>query len=584
MAELAVVARAHGIRVLNKARKDALLYQLAHHHCPECERHYAIFLPEKPKQMKQPKSGVDAAVKPEDSVTPVKDDIKPTLHRQSKRSRAKAGDAGRAVTVEDISDHTHFPPPPVTRDLVAEIVDAYCKDLRPQMFQEAGCAVCGRLHLLRELKSLNRGDLNMDILNCPEATRKERKSCEEAIDTIKGPVLEPSCKHICPACESALNKGKMPTAAMANNLWLGAVPPQLLGLTFAEQMLIARIRHNRCLVRVSSGRAKMIANCIMFANPTVKVYNHLPPSREDLSEILAFVFIGHARPTDDDFKRTPMLVRRNRVAAALEWLKLNHGDYADLVISKENLDSYPMSGVPVSVEYKQLDSDSNKIASSMSKFDNDIEDGTEDGACPFTVHGLTGEEYESLSMKALKIRALRHLEQGGKVLAVGHEEEAQSLYHNPQLYPQMFPWLFPYGKGGIGQAVHARKLSEAEHKKNLLLYHDKRFQTDLYFPIVAFNHEQIKSSSNGSFLLAKRQKFDTISKRLLSIKPHVLESISRRMKAGEHVVPVTEDEKHCFSLLDELDHVGGNVQGSLTSKKYMRNEIWSLIAFKGAPS
>ena len=56
------------------------------------------------------------------------------------------------------------------------------------------------------------------------------------------------------------------------------------------------------------------------------------------------------------------------------------------------------------------------------------------------------------------------------------------------------------------------------------------------------------------------------------------------MQNGEKINEPTEEEKACFKLLDDLDHIGGHVQGSLTSKKYMRNEIWSLMAFKGAPS
>ncbi|KAH7905175.1 hypothetical protein BJ138DRAFT_969503, partial [Hygrophoropsis aurantiaca] len=43
-------------------------------------------------------------------------------------------------------------------------------------------------------------------------------------------------------------------------------------------------------------------------------------------------------------------------------------------------------------------------------------------------------------------------------------------------------------------------------------------------------------------------------------------------------------EKACFQLIHDLDHVSGRVQGSITSKKHMRNEIWSLTAAKGAPS
>ena len=37
----------------------------------------------------------------------------------------------------------------------------------------------------------------------------------------------------------------------------------------------------------------------------------------------------------------------------------------------------------------------------------------------------------------------------------------------------------------------------------------------------------------------------------------------------------TDEEKLCFQLIKDLDHVGGHVKGSATSKKYMRNEIWS---------
>ncbi|TFK53514.1 hypothetical protein OE88DRAFT_1625973, partial [Heliocybe sulcata] len=116
------------------------------------------------------------------------------------------------------------------------------------------------------------------------------------------------------------------------------------------------------------------------------------------------------------------------------------------------------------------------------------------------------------------------------------------------------------------------------------MYHDKRFQLDQYFPIIAFNHEQIKSTTTGGFLVADRRSFNTISERLLSVNKFVLAELASRLSKGDKVQPSTEDEKICFQLLHDLDLVGGYVEGSLTSKKYMRNEIWSLIAYKGAPS
>jgi len=45
-----------------------------------------------------------------------------------------------------------------------------------------------------------------------------------------------------------------------------------------------------------------------------------------------------------------------------------------------------------------------------------------------------------------------------------------------------------------------------------------------------------------------------------------------------------EEEKACYSLISDIDHVGGHVPGSITLKKYLRIEIWSLISYIGAPS
>jgi hypothetical protein len=56
------------------------------------------------------------------------------------------------------------------------------------------------------------------------------------------------------------------------------------------------------------------------------------------------------------------------------------------------------------------------------------------------------------------------------------------------------------------------------------------------------------------------------------------------LEDGEKVKPETDEEKSCFQLIKNLDHVCGHVKGSSTSKKYMRNELWSLILFLGAPS
>ncbi|KAH6891704.1 hypothetical protein BKA70DRAFT_1076685, partial [Coprinopsis sp. MPI-PUGE-AT-0042] len=116
------------------------------------------------------------------------------------------------------------------------------------------------------------------------------------------------------------------------------------------------------------------------------------------------------------------------------------------------------------------------------------------------------------------------------------------------------------------------------------MYHDKRFQLDPYFPMIAFNHEQIKSNVDGSFVVSKWGDFESVVHCLQTLNLEVLKTLAERMATGEHVKPSTPDESACFALLKDVDRVGAHADGFLTSKKHMKNEIWSLVANKGAPS
>ena len=371
----------------------------------------------------------------------------------------------------------------------------------------------------------------------------------DTIMPLNGPILAENCDHVCYTCQDFLKKNEMPPESLSNSFWIGPILLILQHLTFAEKMLISRIRHNKCVVNVLSGRAKMTSNVIMFSNPTVKVYHELPPSWHEISEILAFVFQGPVQLNESNIKQTPMLVCRNVVKDMLEWLKLNHVDHKDLYISPDNLNNYPLVGVPVNIKYSKSDLDSgNKIASAVSMCNNEFKDGTTDGPCPFTVHGLTRLEFENMSMDRLKAKALQHLVENGSTLGISYDSKPQSMYDNPQAYPQMFPWLFPYGLEGIGQKCHFPKISEATQKRKLLMYHDKHFQTDFYFLMVAFNHKQLKAGVTGSFLLTKRKMWPGISNCLKSLNHDILKHISNEPSTGPQFLPTTTEEKNCFWL------------------------------------
>ena len=362
---------------------------------------------------------------------------------------------------------TTFPPLPLSKSLAHSVITKACKKMSEKNIEESGCAVCGQLTSLTNLSSLKSVKNFLHVLTAPGVTRQQRLSQEDPIKEYPV-IIDHSCKNVCKSCCSSLQQGKVPKYALAKGLWIGAVPEELSSLRLVEQMLVARVQHSCCSIKIASGMRKMKANAIAFPPPITKIYDMFPPAKDEIEEVLAIMYTGPCKPSAEDFKRTPFLVRRNHVKRALDWLILNHADYVDVHISNSNLESYPEDMPPVSVEFKQLFS--NKTAEGKSVHDIEEEDGTEEGMCSFTVHGLTGEQLKTMSWNEVKAKALHHLNNQGKILAVGHGAQAESIWKNPPLYPQMFPWLFPYGLGGIGSVM---RLSDHEHKKCLLMYHDK---------------------------------------------------------------------------------------------------------------
>ena len=62
-------------------------------------------------------------------------------------------------------------------------------------------------------------------------------------------------------------------------------------------------------------------------------------------------------------------------------------------------------------------SSSNKNPESTSVHDMEEEDGTTEGPCPFTVHGLTGEEISTKTMKTIKTNHVNGHVPGSKSFA-----------------------------------------------------------------------------------------------------------------------------------------------------------------------
>ncbi len=101
----------------------------------------------------------------------------------------------------------------------------------------------------------------------------------------------------------------------------------------------------------------------------------------------------------------------------------------------------------------------------------------------------------------------------------------------------------------------------------------KDFRRIDYFSIFAFNHEQMKDSTTAGFILTKQSSFQDVCDRITNLDHNVLQDITERYRRQEVVKPETAQEKNCFRLLNDLDKVAEKVEGSLTSKRHMCNEL-----------
>ena len=80
-------------------------------------------------------------------------------------------------------------------------------------------------------------------------------------------------------------------------------------------------------------------------------------------------------------------------------------------------------------------------------------------------------------------------------------------------------------------------IAEDTQKRKFLLYYNKHFQCDPYFPMVpvAFNQSQIKSAITGSFLMAAKSRFGDVVDCLNKINSAVLVDIITQLTKGECV-------------------------------------------------
>ncbi|KAJ7091757.1 hypothetical protein C8R44DRAFT_578541, partial [Mycena epipterygia] len=141
----------------------------------------------------------------------------------------------------------------------------------------------------------------------------------------------------------------LPLYSWANGCWVGPMPTALSGLTYAEELVIARAHTTKCWAKLNAGSGPRIlrqraasGNVCIHPHEITTIATTLPRPMSTLYDEIVVIFVSEDQEaTADMFKRTPFLVRRGHILRALNWLKTNNSLYHNIVIDYAALAEYP---------------------------------------------------------------------------------------------------------------------------------------------------------------------------------------------------------------------------------------------------
>jgi len=253
---------------------------------------------------------------------------------------------------------------------------------------------------------------------------------------------------ICVSCYKALDNDRQPVEALANFRWIGDVPLELQGLTWIEEMLIARAhlvgKVIRLQDRAAPGYSALKGHIILLPQDTTSLLDILPISPASLSDLVYVVWVGDA---PDRTKLSPYFtVRKQKVLDALQWLCDNHEDYCNVIINNAELSSWDSVFITENLldSIARVSNTSADDASRSGLVTEEIDNLNIDGDLPITSSAIldTNSVKESPDLKTLdmltklKTVTVVNVVDGATIM----DDCTEGVY-----FTSAFPTLFPWG-------------------------------------------------------------------------------------------------------------------------------------------
>ncbi|KIK91578.1 hypothetical protein PAXRUDRAFT_149188 [Paxillus rubicundulus Ve08.2h10] len=434
---------------------------------------------------------------------------------------------------------------------------------------------------------------------------------------------------MCQSCAYQLANNKLPSSALANNMWIGEVPEELGMLTLPERLLVARYYPAAYIIKLfpkqkgsihwdssnlNSGLQGNVSTYCMNTQDIASMVEGqlLPPNPTFLSATIGVTIVG---PNNIPDRSLPSLltVSRHHVRNALLFLQRENPLYRDIVISEENLALLPEFGVPEEIKAIVRHSDDlDLLEQERAGYIDDDEEkekvsvfflifnvGTyhwflvEPATFPVQAFGVLDPGASDVDDQQILAQALANtsfsraesyaVRQGSTFVTEYARRDENDLLtigqpNNPNHLLGAFPWLFPYACGGF-EVEHPISVSYEAHAAWAMRFADRRFRLDLQFMFQLFGVIQKRQVCRSAVIQVKKSEFCKNEEAFCHLQPSDLKLASTEEdQHRKHSNPTVQ------ALMKHISAVRSKVMGTDESRRSIRSYIWGMTIRKSPPS
>jgi len=376
----------------------------------------------------------------------------------------------------------HWPQPLPSPDLL--YADYYSQI--HQLAHNIVCACCGCIsHAMNDHESLGILDPALSVLTVDPSLVPFDFTCgipeldvrHIMVDSL-GITSDQLHLHICKLCHPSIQRNRLPANALANFRWIGPVPEELKGLTWIEELLIARGHLVGKVMRLQkrniSSYFGIKGHVILLPQETIRLLDLLPMPPSSLPDVARVVWTGRSLP-DPDQLRHYFSVRKSKIYNALTWLVRNHEDYKDVRIDETEFSQWP----PVFIATDLMQSmghvqDTTAEDTERNGFATENMDTSEiSGDIPITTSAILDTNDLSNHSSASSLQQLSTLVSDDTTINVVLGNSIRDERIDATYFTSSFPVLFPYGSA---KHIDARRTSVLPFRTwiKLMLRHSSR--------------------------------------------------------------------------------------------------------------